>query len=39
MAAWISSLDATASSNATSSLWMATAIVAAHLVFRMTRER
>ena len=39
MAAWISSLDTTGSSHTTSSLWMATAIVAAHLVFRLTRAR
>ena len=39
MAAWISSLDTTASANTTSSLWMATAIVAAHLIFRLTRAR
>ena len=37
MAGWISSLDTTGSSGTASALWLAAAIVAAHLVFRLLK--
>ena len=39
VAGWISSLDTTGSSVATSALWIGTAIVAAHLVVRLLTSK